>query len=86
MVTETGRAAQARTLAIDYRRTPEHAFSAALDDALQAYGGLLAQGVQPSRIALGGDGAGGRLALAVMVALRPCFAGSAGVATRFVCW
>ena len=47
MVTETGRAAQARTLAIDYRRTPEHPFPAALDDALQAYRWLLAQGVRP---------------------------------------
>ncbi len=70
MVTETGRAAQARTLAIDYRRTPEHPFPAALDDALQAYRWLLAQDVQPGRIAIGGDSAGGGLTLAVMVALR----------------
>ena len=70
MVTETGRAAQARTLAIDYRRTPEHPFPAALDDALQAYRWLLAQGVRPERIAIGGDSAGGGLTLAVMVSLR----------------
>ncbi len=70
IVTQTGRTAQARTLAIDYRRTPEHPYPAALDDALYAYGWLLAQGVQPGRIALGGDSAGGGLALAVMVALR----------------
>jgi epsilon-lactone hydrolase len=70
MVTETGRAAQARTLAIDYRRTPEHPFPAALDDALNAYRWLLAQGVQPSRIAIGGDSAGGGLTLATMVSLR----------------
>jgi monoterpene epsilon-lactone hydrolase len=70
MVTETGRAAQVRTLAIDYRRTPEHPFPAALDDALQAYRWLLAQDVQPGRIAIGGDSAGGGLTLAVMVALR----------------
>jgi acetyl esterase/lipase len=70
MVTETGRAAQARTLAIDYRRTPEHPFPAALDDALQAYRWLLAQGVRPERMAIGGDSAGGGLALAVMVSLR----------------
>ena len=70
MVTETGRAAQARTLAIDYRRTPEHQFPAALDDALQAYRWLLAQGVRPERIAIGGDSAGGGLTLALMVSLR----------------
>jgi monoterpene epsilon-lactone hydrolase len=70
MVTETGRAAQARTLAIDYRRTPEHPFPAALDDALTAYRWLLAQGVQPRRIAIGGDSAGGGLTLALMVSLR----------------
>ncbi|MFL5289109.1 MAG: alpha/beta hydrolase [Rhodopila sp.] len=70
MVTETGRAAQARTLAIDYRRTPEHPFPAALDDALCAYRWLLAQSVSPERIAVGGDSAGGGLTLALMVALR----------------
>jgi epsilon-lactone hydrolase len=70
MVTETGRAAQARTLAIDYRRTPEHPFPAALEDALKSYRWLLAQGVQPSRIAIGGDSAGGGLTLATMVSLR----------------
>jgi epsilon-lactone hydrolase len=70
MVTEAGRAAQARTLAIDYRRPPEHPFPAALDDALQAYRWLLAQGVQSGRIAIGGDSAGGGLTLAVMVSLR----------------
>jgi monoterpene epsilon-lactone hydrolase len=70
MVTEAGRAAQARTLAIDYRRPPEHPFPAALDDALQAYRWLLAQGVQSGRMAIGGDSAGGGLTLAVMVSLR----------------
>jgi epsilon-lactone hydrolase len=70
MVTEIGRVAQARTLAIDYRRTPEHPFPAALDDALKAYRWLLAQGVEPARIAIGGDSAGGGLALAVMISLR----------------
>jgi epsilon-lactone hydrolase len=70
MVTESGRATQMRTLAIDYRRTPEHPFPAALDDALRAYRWLLAQGVQPGQIAVGGDSAGGGLTLALMVSLR----------------
>ena len=70
MVAETGRAAQARSLAIDYRRTPEHPYPAALDDALKAYQWLLGQGVRPSRVAIGGDSAGGGLTLATMLALR----------------
>jgi epsilon-lactone hydrolase len=70
MVTETGRVAQARTLAIDYRRTPEHPFPAALEDTLRTYQWLLAQGIRPERIAVGGDSAGGGLTLALMLALR----------------
>lgn len=65
-----------------YRLAPENPFPAALDDARAAYRGLLAQGVAPSRIVLGGDSAGGGLALALLGALgaeaqpRPagCFA------------
>ena len=64
------RATRLRGLAIDYRLAPEHPFPAALEDATTAYHWLLAQGVEPSRIILGGDSAGGGLALATLVALR----------------
>jgi acetyl esterase/lipase len=70
MVAEVGRAARARTLAIDYRLAPEHPFPAAVDDAIDAYRFLLSRGVQPSGITIAGDSAGGGLVVAAMVAIR----------------
>jgi epsilon-lactone hydrolase len=70
MVTRVGRAAGVRTLALSFRLAPEHPFPAALTDALAAYGFLLAQGIAPGNIAIGGDSAGGGLTLATMLSLR----------------
>ena len=70
LVTALGRAAGARTLAIDYRRAPEHPFPAALDDTLAAYRFLLAEGFAPHDIAIAGDSAGGGLTMGALLALR----------------
>ncbi|MBL8580856.1 MAG: alpha/beta hydrolase [Rhizobiaceae bacterium] len=70
LVTEAGRAARIRTLAVDYRLAPEHPFPAALDDALKAWRFLLSQGYDPGSIVIGGDSAGGGLCLALMLSLR----------------
>jgi acetyl esterase/lipase len=70
LVARLARAAGIRALAINYRLAPEHPFPAALEDTLAAYRWLLAQGIDPTRIALAGDSAGGGLALAALVALR----------------
>jgi monoterpene epsilon-lactone hydrolase len=70
MVTEAGRAAHSRTLAIDYRRAPEHPFPAAHDDALTAWRFLRKQGVAAENIAVGGDSAGGNLTLGLISRLR----------------
>jgi len=70
LVAETGRAANAVALALDYRLAPEHPFPAPVDDALAAYRFLLAQGFKPGRIAIAGDSAGGGLVVAAMAAIR----------------
>jgi acetyl esterase/lipase len=70
MVTEAGRAAGVRTLAVGYRLAPEHPFPAALADARAAYDYVLAQGIASADVALGGDSAGGGLTLAALVSLR----------------
>ena len=70
MVAALGRAARARTLALDYRLAPEAPFPAAVDDALAAYRFLLGQGIKHSQIAIAGDSAGGGLTVATLVAAR----------------
>ena len=70
LVTEAGRAARTRTLAIDYRRAPEHPYPAAHEDALTAWRFLRQQGIAAKRIAVGGDSAGGNLTLGLIQRLR----------------
>lgn len=70
LASEIGRAANARTLALQYRLAPEHPFPAAVEDALAGYHYLLAQGLVPDRIAIVGDSAGGGLVVAALLAIR----------------
>lgn len=70
LVTEAGRAAGVRTLAVGYRLAPEHPFAAAYDDVLTAWRFLRDQNIAAARIAIGGDSAGAGLALALIGRLR----------------
>jgi acetyl esterase/lipase len=64
------RATNRRVLAIDYRKAPDYAFPAWLDDAFAAYEALLAGGTAAHDIVLSGDSAGGNIALALAHRIR----------------
>ena len=62
-------AAEAPTFSVDYRMAPEHTCPAAIEDALAAFDWLLNQGARPEEVYVGGDSAGGGIALAMTQAL-----------------
>lgn len=70
LAVDLSRVTRARVLLVDYRLAPEHPFPAALDDVLCTYRWLLAQGVDPQKLVVGGDSAGGGLTVALLVAAR----------------
>ncbi|PYL13164.1 MAG: alpha/beta hydrolase, partial [Verrucomicrobia bacterium] len=70
LVTEAGRAARMRTLAVAYRLAPEHPFPAAYEDALSVWRFLRNQGIGAADIGIGGDSAGAGLTLGMIGRLR----------------
>jgi acetyl esterase len=71
---EFAHGARCAVVAIDYRLAPENKFPAPLEDALAAAKFCLEHaldlGADPSRVAIGGDSAGGNLTAAAVLALR----------------
>jgi acetyl esterase/lipase len=60
----------ARVLAVDYRQGGRYPWPAPLYDAMASYLWLLDQGIAPENILIGGDSAGGHLALSTLLAIR----------------
>jgi acetyl esterase/lipase len=69
-VARMAQASGATAYTVDYRLAPEHPFPSAVDDALAAWRGLLAEGRDPKRTVISGDSAGGGLTVACAVAAR----------------
>lgn len=70
MTSRMARAAKARVLMINYKLVPENPFPAAVEDSVAGYRWLLSTGINPARVVISGDSAGGGLAVATLVALR----------------
>jgi acetyl esterase/lipase len=70
LIARLAKATELSTLSVDYSLAPEHPYPTALNEVLAAYQWLLEQGYKPENIALGGDSAGGTLALSLLHKLR----------------
>jgi epsilon-lactone hydrolase len=71
LIARVALAARADTLAIEYRRAPEHPFPAGLDDLVASYKWLIdSAGYKPSKVTLVGDSAGAGLLLGAALTIR----------------
>jgi acetyl esterase/lipase len=70
LIAKLCRAGNAAALSLDYRLAPEFPFPAGLRDAVDAYRFLIGKGYPPESVVLAGDGAGGGLAVATLMAIR----------------
>jgi acetyl esterase/lipase len=70
LIAKLAHASEASAFAVAYRLAPEFAFPAAVRDGIDAYRQLLARGLPTSSIVLAGNGSGGGLAFAVLLAIR----------------
>lgn len=70
LVGHLAKAVGVRALIPEYRRTPEHAYPAQLDDVTAAYRWLLDQGINGAHVALAADSSGAGPAIAMMLRAR----------------
>lgn len=60
----------ASVILVDYDLAPQYPFPQAFNQCFQAYQSLLAQGIDPSKIIIAGDSAGGNLTAAILLKIK----------------
>ena len=70
MVARIAEAAKAVAIVVDYRLGPENRFPAAVEDAVAVYRALIEWRIDPAKLIVAGDSAGGGLAMALALALK----------------
>ena len=70
MVSFIAARAGVRALLPDYRLAPEAPFPCGLEDCLSIYRKLIDGGIEPARLAIAGDSAGGGMSMATLMSLR----------------
>ena len=74
IVAELAARAGVTVIAVDYRLAPEHPFPAAIEDCAAAFDFVVAEtarlGIDPARLGVGGDSAGGNLSAALSLRAR----------------
>lgn len=63
-------ASKTRCLTINYRLAPENPYPCALEDSIKAYKWVLHKGIEPKKIVIAGDSAGGGLTIATLLKLK----------------
>lgn len=71
LVARISRVSKARILLLEYRLGPEFPFPSALEDSVAAYNWLVStENIDPNKIIIAGDSAGGGLTIATLIKLR----------------
>lgn len=67
---QLSKASHAIVWSVDYRLAPEYPFPAGLEDVFEVYRAMLSEGINPNKITLVGESAGGNLLLGLLLKIK----------------